>query len=883
MLKCSVLFLGLLFGIGHINAQITIQGIVSDSLGKPVAGVNVTSTGNKPSGPIKAFSITGVNGAYILNLSAAEGDSIFIKVSYVGYATVSTIVKAQLSTTIHFTLHSHSIQLPEVMVKNLPVYVKEDTINYDVAKFKNANDRVVSDVLRKMPGIDVAANGQIYYQGRPIQQLTVEGLNLMESQYGMISNNLGADAVSRVQVIENDQRIKALDSLVPSDQTTINLKLKKYAVAGNLEVGAGVSPFLRHIKLTPLIFKKDFQMLHSFASNNTGDDQSEQLRSMQVGGTFSNNNGFRLTGISHIISTTVPAFNSKRWLDNDLNQVSSNILKKLNNDWIFKLNLAYINDHQKQFASTTSVIYPEGQAPVTISEEQKNTFNISKLLGNIAVEKNVKAFFFRNNLTVNASWVRNTGNLERGPLLVRQQNMNEPFVINNRLTVTRPIKKQVVTFNSIFNYSNLPERLLVSPGPFAELLNGAVEYDQAIQRIRSSGFNTDNSVSFTRRMKNFVLSTKLGAVFSSIKLNSGITTYTTGDIKLLDTPFQNLLRLTRLAGYAAFNGSYEFKKGYVSLGVPMQLMHLSMKNQAKLSKQELIFQPSLYGEFRIKNSLKFYSTLSKTDTFATDPSTLYPSYILSNYRTITKYPQVFANTKTLSGIAGIEYKNILSGFWMNLDFGLERSRTNILYNIDISPDGAGAVEALLNPNAQVRKRITAAFSKIIPEINTIVKLGGTMLLSSYKRVLNQNLLHLQNRSFQVQPGIISTVSKHLSASYNSSFSFIRSRSGKNEPARNVVWQDHKLEINITPVERHVLITRFDYYSFGQASMKGQQFLDIIYRFTAFKKRKTDFELRCQNLLNTKQLYSFYTDGYTTTQSNYTLRPRQILLIARLTL
>src|SRR5690606_28278686 len=173
----------------------------------------------------------------------------------------------------------------EIKVGNMPIYKRKDTINYDVNAFTSKQDRVIADIIKKLPGIEMRGD-QILYQGKPIQKYMVNNLDLMEGRYGMINNNLPADAVKNVQVVENDQPIKILDSLVFSDRASLNLELKKFTSTGSGKVGVGLAPLLWDVNVTPMTFGKTFQMLNSFQSNNTGHDVAKDLRPFYTGGGY---------------------------------------------------------------------------------------------------------------------------------------------------------------------------------------------------------------------------------------------------------------------------------------------------------------------------------------------------------------------------------------------------------------------------------------------------------------------------------------------------------------------------------------------------------------------------------------------------------------------
>ena len=119
---------------------------------------------------------------------------------------------------------------------------KKDTITYLVGKFAQVKDQSIGDVIKNMPGFEVSPEGQVSYQGKPIQKYYIEGMDLLEGRYAIANKNLPYRDVGAVEVLENHQPIKILESKVFSNGTSINLKLKKnITMTGTMQVGAGAS------------------------------------------------------------------------------------------------------------------------------------------------------------------------------------------------------------------------------------------------------------------------------------------------------------------------------------------------------------------------------------------------------------------------------------------------------------------------------------------------------------------------------------------------------------------------------------------------------------------------------------------------------------------
>ena len=123
-----------------------------------------------------------------------------------------------------------------------------------------------------MPGITVSKNGQISYQGKPIKNFYIEGLDLMKGHYGIATNSIDPKNVGSVQVLESHQDIKALKGLQPEEQASINIRLKE-GVKGVLNLiatlGGGYgNETLWNNAAIATYFKRNKQFLATYKGNN---------------------------------------------------------------------------------------------------------------------------------------------------------------------------------------------------------------------------------------------------------------------------------------------------------------------------------------------------------------------------------------------------------------------------------------------------------------------------------------------------------------------------------------------------------------------------------------------------------------------------------------
>ncbi len=91
---------------------------------------------------------------------------------------------------VDFVLQASVNQLQAVVIKSSrPVLrVNGDTLSYNVSDFSNPQDRTIGEVIKKLPGITVAADGTISYNNKPISTVYIGGDNLLDDKYSIATN-----------------------------------------------------------------------------------------------------------------------------------------------------------------------------------------------------------------------------------------------------------------------------------------------------------------------------------------------------------------------------------------------------------------------------------------------------------------------------------------------------------------------------------------------------------------------------------------------------------------------------------------------------------------------------------------------------------------------
>ena len=285
-MKQSVVIVFLFFTVLNYSQTIRLEGTVQDTLKKPLEMANVMAINQETKG-MDSYGITNDKGRFQLNL---KPNAIYkIKVSYIGFQSLETTIETKgenLQKII--TLKEGDVNLEGVeVVHEMPVSISGDTIIYNADSFKTGTEKKLEDILKKLPGVEVNADGEIEVEGKKVTQLLVDGKKFFEGDTKLGAKNIPSDAVDKVQVLRNYTEVSQLRGLENNNEDiAINIKLKKGKNKFWFgDISAGVGPDERYI-INPKLFyyspNTSINVISNF--NNIGDVP------------FSLRDYFRLTG-----------------------------------------------------------------------------------------------------------------------------------------------------------------------------------------------------------------------------------------------------------------------------------------------------------------------------------------------------------------------------------------------------------------------------------------------------------------------------------------------------------------------------------------------------------------------------------------------------------
>jgi Outer membrane protein beta-barrel family len=232
MKKLSLFFISILFSsLTFAQNPYSIKGKFVDTTKAALSFSSVFLLQPKDS-TLVTFVRADENGAFVFkNLKKQD---YLVKTTFVGLLPHQQLVKfsaENLNEDIGtITLKPIQKDLMEIVVRiaKAPIEIRGDTIEYDARKFKVPPGSSVEDLLRKLPGMQVDAEGNIKAQGRTVNKLTVDGKRFFGDDPKVATKSLPAEAINKVQVFDDKSEQAKLTGIEDGKkEKTINLELKE--------------------------------------------------------------------------------------------------------------------------------------------------------------------------------------------------------------------------------------------------------------------------------------------------------------------------------------------------------------------------------------------------------------------------------------------------------------------------------------------------------------------------------------------------------------------------------------------------------------------------------------------------------------------------------
>lgn len=271
----KITFLFLFFSIYNVAAQ-NISGIVVDEDKLPLEFVSVALLQPKDSLLVK-YTSTNEDGKF--EIIGIKEDTYLIQIYLMTYqANQSEIVINSQEVKLDSTVLKREVNaLDEIVITSvIPIKILQDTIAFNTKAFKVRQDDNVGELIKKLPGIEVEADGTVIAQGQEITKILVDGKEFFSSDPTIALQNLSADAIMSIEIIDESSDDTRVSGVKDGEKTKIiNLVLKegkKFGYFGKAGGGYGTNDRYRfNVDLNSFTKKTQVAVFGNLNNiNNTG-------------------------------------------------------------------------------------------------------------------------------------------------------------------------------------------------------------------------------------------------------------------------------------------------------------------------------------------------------------------------------------------------------------------------------------------------------------------------------------------------------------------------------------------------------------------------------------------------------------------------------------
>lgn len=135
------------------------------------------------------------------------------------------------------------LQEVEVVATKVKMFYRGDTLVYNADAFNVANGSMLAALIKQMPGTELTKQGEIYVNGRKVDNLMLNGKDFFRGKNKLMLENLPYYTVKEIKVYDHTtDKAKALNDERAEKDFVMDVGLKKEYSKGymaNVEVGAG--------------------------------------------------------------------------------------------------------------------------------------------------------------------------------------------------------------------------------------------------------------------------------------------------------------------------------------------------------------------------------------------------------------------------------------------------------------------------------------------------------------------------------------------------------------------------------------------------------------------------------------------------------------------
>lgn len=886
MQKFLVYILVLFTSFNTIIAQTkNLTGVVSDTLNIPLENANVIAKPFGANAQLK-FAIADNKGRFRLELESSE--KYEITVSYIGYQEEVLILEPNSPKTTHnFKLANTGEQLKEIIIKHefKPIVIKKDTMTFNVKSFVNGNERKMKEVLEKLPGVEVDKKGNVTVQGKKVTKMLVEGKNFFGGGSKLAVENIPADAIDKIEVIDHFNEVGFMKKVSDSEDLAMNVKLKedkKKFVFGDIEAGAEVAGdkgfFLGHAGL--FYYSPKTNLSYIGDSNNVGRSTFTFDDLMRFDGGFSSflsgrksfSNLYTLTTDNTDVVLNKSQFSAINF------SVDTSPKLALSGYGIFSKTLtATQSESRNKFLQNTLISFENqsqrnrNQAMLGLgnvkldyspTSKEKWYYNVQLQSSNNKVTSNINSVTnVNNNLFENLSNADNT-NLKQYIEWHKSINDNHTttLVVNHALDSNKP-------FNSWFTNQPFLSGLI----PLQTDSNYTVEQ---IKKVKNNSIDA--------LFKHYWILDNFNHLYTVVGNNYGKSNFVTSEKQLLTSGlvnnfetagFGNNTQYVLNDAYLGFE--YKFKIGNLTTKPGLYLHWYQLKTNQNNTNNVLnknLWQPQFNTEYEFNKSESLTLNYKLTNTFP-EVSQLANQFTLQAYNSVFKGNALLENEQFHATSLRYTKMNLYRGITINANASFNKKTKTTRNEVEINGINQFTTPILTN-NPETTWRMMSSVTKKIYRFN--VKLNTNLNWFNYIQKVNNITSNYDRNNQQLGLSLKTAYRKwpDFSIGYTKGFNQIK----------GITESGFKTDEFKVSFEKSILKSwtfEIEYENLTNTNFANQtNFYDVANTSLRYHKKNSaiSFELFANNFLNNKAKNVNSISDFVVSEQTTFILPRVVMLL-----
>jgi hypothetical protein len=870
----------LLFTTTFFAQTKTITGVISDDANKPLESANVIAKPLTEKASIK-FSIADNKGRYKIELDANA--KYEITVSYIGYVEEVLLVEPNSTIATHdFKLVPTGEVLKEIVIKHeyKPIIIKKDTLVYDVKAFTNGNERKLKEQLEKLPGVEVDKNGGVTVQGKRVTKFLVEGDSFFGGGTKLGVENIPANAVEKVEVIDHFNEVGFMKQVSGSEDLAMNIKLKKDKkkfVFGDLEAAAEVGNdngfYLLHASLFYYTPKTNVSFIGD--ANSIGKSTFTFQDLMRFDG-----------GVSSFLSNRKSLTNLYAFADDNRDVVQNKSQFAALNfsiKTIPKLEVSGYSIFSKILTATreeTQNTYLQNESIAFENRLQNGSTQNYLAIGNIKLDysPNKKAKWY-----YNGQYQATTNDFNQTINSVTNTNANTFETISNadNAAVKQYIEwhksynvKHTTTFviNQAYEKQTPTTQWTTDQFFLAGLIPLQNDSTYKIQQIKKSQNNSVDAL-----FKHYWIVNNFNHIYTNVGNNFGTSNFLTDEKQVLtdgsinnfnSAGFGNNIKYRLNDAYVGIEYKFKIGKWTNKPGIYLHQYNLKTEQQSTdFVVNKTLWQPQFTSDYEFNKSESLVFNYRLANTFP-DANRLANNFTLQNYNLVFKGNALLENETFHAANLRYNKMNLYRGIYL---FGTlsYNKKINTIRN-EIQLDGINQFTSpILTDNPETNWRFNSSISKKIYRFN--LKLNTNLSWFNYVQSVN-NVVTENNRNNQEIGLVLKTQYKKwqdFSLGYTKGFNQFKG-------ITNSTFQSDALFFDTEINFAKYFIFKLEYENLKNTDNFNQTtFFDVANTSLRYQKKNSPFgfELFANNVLNT-------TAKNAINYSDYLISNRQTFILPR---